>query len=156
MELTWIVKSFNELSLQEMYDFMVLRQEVFVVEQDCPYLDCDGKDQLSHHVLGYNTNNELVAYTRLVKPNVSYTEVSIGRVITAKKARKLGAGIALMTKSVNAMLKIYGNVAIRISAQCYLERFYTSFGFIPTGKEYLEDGIPHMEMLRAAIGKIEL
>lgn len=148
MKITWILKPFAQLSLQEMYDFIVLRQEVFVVEQDCPYLDCDGKDQDSHHLMGYDEDKDLIAYTRLVKPGVSYEEVSIGRVITAQKARKKGAGIALMDESIKAINNIYGKTPIRISAQCYLEKFYRSFGFIPTGKEYLEDGIPHMEMLR--------
>lgn len=147
MKINWQIKHFNELSLQEMYDFMVLRQEVFVVEQDCPYLDCDGKDQFSHHLMGYNEANKLVAYTRLVKPGVSYQEVSIGRVITSQKVRRMGIGIDLMKKSIEAVYKLYGKQAIRISAQCYLEKFYGSFGFVPTGKEYLEDGIPHLEML---------
>ncbi len=147
MKINWQIKHFNELSLQEMYDFMVLRQEVFVVEQDCPYLDCDGKDQFSHHLMGYNEANKLVAYTRLVKPGVSYQEVSIGRVITSQKVRRMGIGIDLMKKSIEAVYNLYGRQAIRISAQCYLEKFYGSFGFVPTGKEYLEDGIPHLEML---------
>ncbi len=154
MKIKWIIKEFKELSIDELYDFVVLRQEVFVVEQDCPYLDCDGKDQQSHHVMGYDEQGRLIAYTRLVQPGISYEEVSIGRVITAKSVRRLGVGIALMEHSINAIIDIYGNVPIRISAQCYLEKFYRSFEFIPTGKEYLEDGIPHMEMLREAKGKI--
>ena len=97
--------------------------------------------------MGYDEEGDLVAYTRLVAPNISYKEVSIGRVITSEKVRRKGVGIALMNESIKAMNHIYGNVAIRISAQCYLEKFYRSFGFLPTGKEYLEDGIPHLEML---------
>jgi len=148
MKINWKLKPFAKLSLQELYDIMVLRQAVFIVEQDCPYMDADGKDQKSHHFMGYDDKLGLVAYTRIVEPGVSYKEVAIGRVISSEKVRGKGVGIQLMELSIKQVNDLYGNVPIRIGAQCYLERFYRSFGFEPTGYEYLEDGIPHMEMLR--------
>lgn len=140
-------KAFSDLSLEELYSMMVLRQEVFVVEQDCPYLDADGKDLESYHVFGY-ANNQLVAYTRIVKPGISYPEVSIGRVVSAIKYRSKKYGVKIMEASHQYIQQLFGDVPIRISAQCYLEKFYSDLGYGPTGKEYLEDGIPHMEMLR--------
>lgn len=142
-------KAFSDLSLEELYSMMVLRQEVFVVEQDCPYLDADGKDLESYHVFGY-ANGELVAYTRIVKPGISYPEVSIGRVVSAIKHRGKEYGVKIMEASHGYIKQLLGSVSIRISAQCYLEKFYSDLGYEPTGKEYLEDGIPHMEMLRPA------
>ena len=129
---------------------MVLRQEVFVVEQNCPYLDADGKDKHSWHVLGYDENNKLAAYARIVLPGVSYTEVAIGRVITSQQHRRTGAGKELMRETLKAIETIYGKVPVRISAQTYLVKFYFEFGFVSTGKEYLEDDIPHTEMLKAS------
>lgn len=146
----WISKSFNELSLEELYQIMVLRQEVFVVEQDCPYIDADGKDQQSQHFMGFDETGKLIVYTRIVEPGISYTEVAIGRVITAQSVRGTGAGIVLMEKSIEETERIYGKVPIRISAQKHLRKFYEKFSFEYVGKEYLEDGIPHIEMLRKA------
>ena len=150
MSLHWICKSFQELSLDELYAIMVLRQEVFVIEQNCPYIDADGKDQESHHFMGLNEAGELLAYTRLVVPGAIYKEVSIGRVITAQSMRRTGLGIVLMEKSIAEIERIYGKVPIRISAQKHLRKFYEKFDFEYVGKEYLEDGIPHIEMLRKA------
>lgn len=147
--ITWLCKHFNELSLQELYQLMVLRQEVFVVEQTCDYLDADGKDLQSHHVMGF-LEHELVACSRIVSPGISYQEVSIGRVATAMDFRRKGHGFTLMQKTHKFIETLYGKAPIRISAQCYLSRFYTELGYSPTGNEYLEDGIPHMEMLRQA------
>jgi len=141
-------KSFQELSLQELYDIMVLRQEVFVVEQDCPYLDADGNDQVCHHLMGYE-KGELVAYTRLVPQGISYKKYpAIGRVITAKKIRGRGIGIELMQKSIQLCEELFGKKNIKISAQCYLLKFYNSLGFKEIGERYLEDGIPHMGMVK--------
>ena len=124
----WICKAFQELSLNELYTIMTLRQEVFVVEQDCPYIDADGKDQDSHHLMGFDESGSLVAYTRLVAPGISYKEVSIGRVITAQSARGIGLGVVLMEKSIEAVEQLYGKVPIRISAQEHLRNclLYTS------------------------------
>ncbi|MCL4147490.1 UNVERIFIED_CONTAM: hypothetical protein GTU68_025812 [Idotea baltica] len=145
----WICKHFDALSLEELYQIGRLRQIVFVVEQDCPYIDHDNRDQQSHHFWTANSAGLPVAYCRIVPPGISYNEASIGRIITAPEVRKEGYGKVMMTEAIQQTLNLYENGAIRISAQCYLEKFYSSFNFEPTGKEYLEDGIPHMEMLRA-------
>ena len=147
--LNYICPSFNELSLQQLYDIMVLRQEVFVVEQDCPYLDADGKDQMSHHLMGY-LDGQLVAYTRLVPKGISYENyISIGRVITAQSVRRDGYGKGLMKRSIEQIRKLYGEQDIKISAQCYLLKFYKGLGFQPIGEEYLEDDIPHIAMINS-------
>ncbi|MEM1217824.1 MAG: GNAT family N-acetyltransferase [Bacteroidota bacterium] len=148
----WTIKfkvgSFEELSLVELYHLMALRQEVFVVEQDCPYLDADGKDFQSYHVLGYQ-EAELVAYTRIVPPGISYpTYTSIGRVVTSRAARRSGLGKMLMAASIEGCERIFPEQAIKISAQTYLLDFYQGFGFDPVGEGYLEDGIPHQGMVR--------
>jgi ElaA protein len=145
--LKWVFKTFKELSVQELYAIMRLRQEAFIVEQNCPYLDADGKDLKSHHLMGY-LNNELVAYSRIVPPGVSYDEVSIGRVVTAIEHRKMAYGKQLMDESIKQIGKTYGPMSIRIGAQLYLKRFYESFGFVQQGEPYLEDGIPHIIMLK--------
>lgn len=126
---------------------MKLRQEVFIVEQNCPYLDADGKDLKSHHLMGY-LGKELVAYSRLVFPGVSYKEISIGRVVSSGKYRQKGYGQELMRESIRQIEQLYGKVDIRIGAQQYLQRFYESFGFVWEGEPYMEDGIPHIIMLR--------
>jgi ElaA protein len=139
---------FNQLSLKELYDQMQLRQEVFVVEQNCPYLDADGKDEQCYHLMGYGQNGALLAYTRLVPKGVSYPEyASIGRVATAQSVRRTGMGRALMEESLQWADRLFPDAALKISAQCYLIRFYESFGFSTTGAEYLEDDIPHIAML---------
>ena len=145
--LTWVFKPFAGLSLNELYAIMKLRQEVFIVEQNCPYLDADGKDLKSYHLMGY-AGNELVAYSRIVKPGVSYEEVSIGRVVSSTKHRGLAYGRQLMAESIKQIEKLYGTVPIRIGAQQYLQKFYESFGFVREGEPYLEDGIPHIIMLK--------
>ncbi len=148
---TFSCKKFNELSLQELYDIMVLRQEVFVVEQDCPYLDADGKDPYSWHLMGVDENGKLVAYTRLLPKGISYKKYpSIGRVVTSPAVRGSGIGRELMKQSLLWMDKLFPGEDIKISAQCYLEEFYKSLGFSISGEEYLEDGIPHYPMLKQA------
>ena len=145
--LNWQVKTFEELTVTELYHILQLRCEVFIVEQNCPYLDPDGKDLKSHHLMGSMDGN-LVAYARLVKPGVSYQEVSIGRVVTSPKYRRGGYGIELMNEAISQIERIYGKVPIRIGAQAYLKKFYESFGFVDLNEPYLEDGIPHLIMLR--------
>ena len=148
---TFICKKFNELSLYELYEIMALRQEVFVVEQNCPYLDADGKDQSAWHLMGLNENKKLVAYTRLIPKGISYEKYpSIGRVVTSTSARGGGIGRELMEQSIQWMEKLFPAQDIKIGAQCYLEKFYKSLGFEIAGDEYLEDGIPHYPMLRKA------
>ncbi len=142
-------KAFHDLSLEELYEIMYLRQAVFVVEQDCPYIDADGKDQASWHLCGKDEKGVLVAYTRIVPKGVSYPGyVSIGRVITSQAVRKLGLGRQLMEESIAACTYLFGKGAIKISAQSYLLHFYQSLGFEPQGEEYLEDGIPHCAMIK--------
>jgi ElaA protein len=139
-------KSFNELSIIELYQLLQLRAEVFVVEQNCPYLDLDDKDQKSFHVLGYH-NGKLVAYTRLVPIGVSYNvEPSIGRVVTHPSVRSLGYGKLLMNYSITETKKRFNSNVIVIGAQCYLDKFYQNLGFVPEGEIYLEDNIPHITM----------
>ena len=148
MQIKWSFKAFSQLNLEELYAIMVLRQEVFIVEQDCPYMDADGKDQKSHHLLGYDNDGDLVAYLRLVAPGVSYKEMSFGRIVTSDKVRGKGVGKLLMEEGIKQSELLYGKVTNRISAQSYLIPFYQSFGFKTVGEEYLEDNIPHTEMLR--------
>lgn len=143
----WQLRPFKDLSNTELYSILKLRQEVFIVEQNCPYLDNDGKDIYAHHLMG-KAGNDLVAYSRLLPPNISYEEVSIGRVVTATKHRGKDFGKLLMEKSIEELEKIYGHVPIRIGAQAYLKKFYEGFGFEDLNEPYMEDGIPHMIMLR--------
>lgn len=145
--LHWTRKKFDELSVAELYTILRLRGEVFVVEQNCPYLDTDSKDQYCHHLMGWK-DDELVAYTRLVPPGISYEYPSIGRVVTSPNARRGGFGRMLMEKSIAETISLYGQVPIRIGAQLYLKDFYSSLGFIPSSEIYLEDGIEHIEMTR--------
>lgn len=148
--LHWVFKPFKDLSLHELYAAMRLRQEVFIVEQSCPYLDADGKDLKSHHLMGYE-GEVLVAYSRILPPGVSYEEVSIGRVVTSTIHRKKAYGRQLMDESIKQIKALYGGpVSIRIGAQQYLQKFYESFGFVREGDAYMEDGIPHIIMLRIA------
>lgn len=147
VEIGWSWKRFDELSTKELYEFMVLRQEVFVVEQSCHYLDADGKDVDSFHLMGYQGEN-MVAYARIVKPGVTYQEAAIGRVVTAKAVRGQGIGITLMEKALEYISLEYGEVPVRLSAQTYLLKYYEKYGFKSTGKEYYEDEIPHTEMLK--------
>lgn len=147
----WICKYFEELSLMELYLIGRLRQEVFVMEQNCPYVDFDGRDPFCYHLMCFDENNLLVAYSRIVPKGISYDNyISIGRVITSIAVRRSGLGRELMLESVKACEKIFGKTDIKISAQTYLLRFYNSLEFLSTGKEYLEDDIPHTEMIRKA------
>lgn len=143
----WVLKKFQELSPDELYALLRLRAEVFVVEQTCAFQDLDNKDQSSYHLLGYS-DQELVAYTRLVPPGVSYEFASIGRVVTSPAHRKKGLGKALMELSIDHCQRLFATHTIVIGAQCYLRSFYQSFGFVPSGDIYLEDGIEHIEMTR--------
>lgn len=149
--LTFNCQSFSELSLEELYEIMVLRQEIFVVEQDCPYLDADGKDAQGWHLMGYDSDQNLLAYARLLPEGVSYAGyTSMGRIATAAAARGTGAGKALMRAGVDWLSQRFPDLPIKISSQCYITRFYESFGFQQVGEEYLEDNIPHIAMIRKA------
>jgi ElaA protein len=146
MQLNWIFKKFDELSAAELYAIMQLRNEVFVVEQNCVYQDADDKDQLSMHCCGWD-EKKLVAYTRIIPQGISYTEASIGRVVTSPAYRKTGAGRQLMQESISRCFSEFNCAAIKIGAQVYLTGFYQSLGFVPCSSQYLEDGIPHIEMI---------
>lgn len=147
MNITWLIKKFDDLTVQELYAILRLRSEVFVVEQNCVFQDMDNKDQSSYHLMGWE-NNVLVAYTRLVSPGTAYQFSSIGRVVTSQAARGTGIGKRLMDKSIEELEKLFGKVPIKIGAQLYLKEFYNSFGFKQSSDIYDEDGIDHIEMIR--------
>ncbi len=151
MHIDFSCLTFDELTTEQLYQLMALRQEVFVVEQDCPYLDADGKDQASWHVLGYDVQQKLVAYARLLPKGISYESyASIGRVVNAASVRGEGVGRLLMQQSLTYLQSLCPGEAVKISAQVYLIKFYESFGFRINGPEYLEDDIPHIAMIRPA------
>ena len=141
-----ITKSFHQFTVQELYNVLQLRSEVFVVEQDCVYQDLDGKDLEALHVLGYK-NNKLVAYTRVFKAGAYFKQASIGRVVVKKDYRINGYGYDIMKASIEAIKFHFKDTEIKISAQCYLDKFYTRLGFKSIGDSYLEDGIPHVAMI---------
>lgn len=143
----WILKPFDELSPFELYTILQLRNEVFVVEQQCVFQDADDRDQPSRHLMAW-TGSKLVAYTRLVPPRLVYQYPSIGRVVTSPRHRREGYGRELMNRSITEVRRLYGVTPIQIGAQLYLKDFYASFGFRESGEIYLEDGIPHIEMIR--------
>jgi len=145
--MNWILKSFNDLTTIELYAILRLRCEVFTVEQNCSYLDEDNKDQQCFHLMGWK-DDFLAAYTRILPAGLAFEEASIGRVVTSPKARGAGIGRALMLQSIEQLYGLYGKVPIRIGAQLYLSKFYSSLGFNQTGEIYLEDGIEHIEMLK--------
>lgn len=147
MNITWSCKAFNSLTPAELYSILQLRNEVFVVEQNCVYQDCDDKDLQSHHFMGWQ-QEKLVAYTRLLPAAVAYKEISIGRVVTSPSVRGTKTGKALMEKSIEKIQELFGRSPIHIGAQLYLKSFYESLGFIPCSDVYLEDGIKHIKMIR--------
>jgi ElaA protein len=141
------IKTFEQLSTKELYYILRLRSEVFVVEQDCVYQDVDDKDQKALHVLGIK-DDKLVAYARIFKPGDYFKNTSIGRVVVKKEERKYGFGKDIMLGSLKAIKEEIGLVKVELSAQVYLKRFYNDLGFIEIGEGYLEDGIPHIRMLK--------
>ena len=145
----WVWRSFAELTADELYDIFVLRQTVFVVEQSCAYLDADGVDRRSRHLYARDATGLMIAYLRLVEPGVKYPEPSIGRVITHPGVRRTGLGRELMAEGIRGAEQHYPGSAIRIGAQSWAESFYRSLGFESTGHEYIEDDIPHVEMIRS-------
>jgi len=142
-----LIKSFSELTTTELYEILRLRSEVFVVEQDCVYQDVDNKDQKALHVIGFK-NNKVVAYTRIFKPGDYFKNASIGRVVVAKNERTYGYGHVIIKHSITAIKNYFKENTIKISAQTYLKKFYESHNFKKVGEEYLEDGIPHIGMVK--------
>ena len=145
----WTRKAYRELSADELYAILQLRQIVFVVEQNCAYLDLDGKDQRAWH-LWHAAGGEVRAYLRYFAPGELFAEASLGRVITSPAARRSGLGRALVREGLARVEAQFGPCPVRIGAQAYLERFYASFGFARSGPDYDEDGIPHLPMVRPA------
>ncbi len=138
-------KHFSELSLDELYDILKLRSEIFVVEQNCIYNDLDDLDKEADHQL-LRRNGEIIAYARLLKPGTRFAEYSIGRVVVKHSERGNGLGIRLMEEARKYMVNNWGASKIKVSAQKYLRKFYENLGFEVTTEEYLEDGIPHIGM----------
>ncbi len=146
MKIQWFLKDWSELSKDELYEILALRIEVFVIEQNCPYQDVDGKDKKSRHLFAMDETGKCITFLRLVKPGVSYKEWSIGRVVTSSSMRRTGLGKELMKKAMLFFAELE-NPSVRISAQSHLQKFYEDFGFKKVSEEYMEDDIPHIEML---------
>ena len=146
--MNWTYCRFSELGVDDLYDALALRAQVFVVEQACIFQDADGVDRHSGHLLGRDEAGALLAYLRVVDPGVKYAEASIGRVITTLATRGSGLGRALVAQGVARCTAAWPGQAMRINAQSRLERFYGDFGFARDGADYIEDGIPHCEMVR--------
>ena len=159
--IVWQWLTFDALPSADLYEVLALRQQVFVLEQQCLYQDLDGRDQAAHHLLGWQNidgsdgkqghgKRQLAAYLRCLAPGAKYAEMSLGRVLTAPSARATGIGRQLLAQGIARAALQYPGHATRIGAQHYLERFYQSFGFQTVSAPYLEDGIAHIDMLRAA------
>lgn len=148
MTLHWTTKPFAALTTADLYTLLQLRSEVFVVEQACAFQDLDGHDQAAYHLLGHTAAGELAAYARLFAAGRSYAQVSIGRVVTAPRHRRAGLGRQLLSQAIAQCDELFGAQPIKIGAQLYLKAFYESFGFVQQGEGYLEDGIPHIYMMR--------
>ena len=141
------VKTFEELTTTELYNLLQIRSEIFVVEQACLYQDIDGKDQKALHVIG-TKNDKIVAYTRIFKAGDYLAQASIGRVLVKDGERKHGYGLVIMKATIKIIKEQLGETSIALSAQTYLKKFYNSLGFVEKGEEYLEDGIPHIIMVK--------
>ncbi|KIA90073.1 GNAT family N-acetyltransferase [Kaistella jeonii] len=147
INIVWKIKSFEELSTKELYEILKIRQEVFVVEQTCYYLDADGYDTKAAHIWA-EKGDQILAYCRIFKPGIKYTEASIGRVLTNPSYRNLKLGKILIKIAINTIEGKFRTHNIRISAQDYLLKFYSDFGFRVTENNYFEDDIPHTEMVK--------
>ena len=147
LKIHWESLPFKSIDVEKLYEIIQLRQEIFIVEQDCPYIDADGIDPKCIHISGYYDKN-LIAYSRIMPPGINYKEASIGRIITKKNYRSLGIRYKLVSISIEEIYKNYGNQPIRLSGQTYARAFYEKLGFIGQGKEYLEDGIPHISLVK--------
>jgi ElaA protein len=145
--MNWIIKSFDALSTTELYKIIQARIAVFTVEQDCPYQDADDKDFAATHLWLADETGNIKAYCRLLPSGISYTEPSVGRVLTEAASRKEGLGRKMMEKAIEFIQQTWASPNIRISGQLYLKEFYESLGFQQIGEPYMEDNIPHIEML---------
>lgn len=146
----WILKKYKDLTLDEFHGILQLRINVFVVEQNCPYPELDNKDKQAYHFFAYAEEDpaQIIAYTRIFKPGDYYKEAAIGRVVVQDDFRKNGLGVELMKKTITQTEALFHTKNIKIGAQTYLQKFYESLGFKKTGKEYIEDGIPHIYMIK--------
>jgi len=147
-DITWHWQHFAELGPADLYDILVIRQRVFIVEQHCAYLDADGEDPSALHLCGRTTDAMLAAYLRLLPPGRRFTGPSIGRVVTAPEVRRSGIGRLLMMEGIWKAREVYPGQPLYVSAQRYLEGFYFSLGFVTQGHPKMEDGIPHIAMMR--------
>jgi len=148
--MNWTCVRFDELTVRQLYDMLALRSQVFVVEQNCVFLDIDGLDPQTLHLLGTGDDGALKAYARLIPPGLKAPDAVIGRVVTSPAVRGGGTGRVLMAEAVAQCERLWPGHAITLHAQAHLERFYGSFGFMPVGDQYIEDGIPHIEMRKAS------
>ena len=148
MELKWKIKPFEALTINELYDLLKLRSEIFVVEQNCVYLDIDGKDKQALHLIG-EYDDKIVVYARLFNAGISFDNASIGRVVVDTHYRDKKWGHNLMREAISVIKSNFGKDKITIGAQLYLKKFYESHGFVQTSEMYLEDDIPHIEMQRS-------
>ena len=156
MELTntsasWQFSRFRDLTVDDLYAIVRLREAVFIIEQNCPYPDADGRDPLAWHLLGWRDGpdgKELVAYARIFEPGIRYQQASIGRIVTAPPVRKTGLGRQLMVEALERAEKLAPGQQIKIAAQRRLENFYKGYGFETVSAPYEEDGIMHVDMLR--------
>lgn len=145
MNIEWRCRFFDELTPSELYDIIQLRNDVFVMEQQCIFQDADGVDKKCFHLSGYD-GNTLAAYTRLIAPGITFAEASIGRVVSARAYRGKAIGKELMRQSLQHCKRLFGAGPVKIGAQLYLKNFYKQFGFNGSGEVYLEDNIPHIHM----------
>jgi ElaA protein len=146
-KITWETKSFKDLTIDEFFEIIHLRTAIFVVEQNCPYQEVDEKDRKSFHIYGTTEKGEMVAVSRIVPKGISYDEISIGRVALKKEYRGMGIADEMMIESLKFIESHLGKQSIRISAQQYLLNYYNKHGFKQVGEMYLEDNIPHIEMI---------
>lgn len=145
--MNWSIGKMTSMDAKTLYEIIVLRFNVFIIEQSCFYDEFDHKDLVAIHVYGKDDSGKIIAYLRILEPGVTYDEVSIGRVVVSSEYRKEGVGRELMQMGLRTVHDQYGDVPIRISAQAYLQAFYASLGFEAQSEIYLEDDIPHIEML---------
>lgn len=146
----WNLYSFDQLTAPQLYALLQARSEVFVLEQQCPYQDLDGKDQQALHLCCWSAQDQLLAYARLLPAGLSFDEPSIGRVLTSQAGRGQGLARELMQRAISHCRQQYGQQALRIGAQTYLRNFYGSLGFVAASDAYDEDGIEHVQMLLTA------
>ncbi|MFA5522860.1 MAG: GNAT family N-acetyltransferase [Tissierellales bacterium] len=142
----WQIKKYSDLTIDELYSILKVRNEVFVVEQNCPYQDCDEKDKQAYHLF-LDDNGDIIAYTRILEKSVSYDEISIGRFLVKEEYRRKGLAKELLVRAMNFIEESLNEKTIRLSGQVYIKDLYKSFGFKEVSDIYLEDDLPHVEML---------